>query len=77
VPAGSLPLGPRPSPTRAFERIRHVRVSIHRYAAVRDAQCVPEFCGRIGWIDVTALTADADIARRAAQVDPVVARRVE
>jgi len=30
-----------------------------RYAAVRDAQYVPGFYSRIGWIDITALTEDA------------------
>lgn len=51
----------------AIARLRLALGAWRRYAAVRDAQYVPAFYARIGWIDVTALTGevakDVDTAR--------------
>src|SRR5664280_3492431 len=45
--------------TRAIAHLERALEAWKRYAAVRDAQYLPNFYGRIGWIDVTALTAEA------------------
>jgi hypothetical protein len=45
--------------TSAIAHLERALEAWKRYAAVRDAQYLPNFYGRIGWIDVTALTADA------------------
>lgn len=51
----------------AIVRLELALAAWKRYAAVRDAQYLPGFYSRIGWIDITALAQvvakDADIAR--------------
>lgn len=51
----------------AIAHLESARDAWRRYATVRDAQYVPNFFNRIGWVDVTALTArteeDIGIAR--------------
>jgi hypothetical protein len=58
------------SPTNQANAIGHLESALaawKSYAAIRDAQYVPGFYSRIGWIDITALTAaaanDIEIAR--------------
>ncbi len=48
----------------AIDHLESARDAWRRYAAVRDAQYVPNFFNRIGWVDVTALIArtEEDIA---------------
>lgn len=54
--------------TVALAHLERALAAWTHYAAVRDAQYVPNFYARIGWIDITAMTkdvaADIDIARR-------------
>lgn len=54
----------RADQTSAIGHLEQARDAWRRYAAVRDAQYVPSFFNRIGWVDVTALTAktEEDIA---------------
>ena len=56
-----------PEQARAIAHLERALKAWRQYAAVRDAQYLPNFYGRIGWIDVTALTAEAakdiDLAR--------------
>jgi hypothetical protein len=44
----------------AIGHLERARDAWRRYAAVRDAQYVPNFFNRIGWIDLTALTAKTE-----------------
>jgi len=52
----------------AIEHLELALAAWKQYAAVRDAQYLPGFYSRIGWIDVTALTrevaGDIELARR-------------
>lgn len=54
--------------TKALAHLDKALAAWKRYAAVRDAQYLPNYYARIGWIDITAMTAavaaDLDIVRR-------------
>jgi len=58
-------------PAEQAAAVRHLESALQhwtRYAAVRDARYVPAMYNRIGYVDITALTAkaaaDVDLARQ-------------